>query len=124
IASLVLWKTISTGTSLISSTITLLDCLSTVTGNAYTLAKLQLPAVVVVPSLFPLISTSTGCSFARYALRRSYFGGKASREMNGKGKRMLDLSTDWGSFSLVSHGPIGFLATGVMSRLRNTPSIS
>ncbi|CAZ80865.1 unnamed protein product [Tuber melanosporum] len=95
-ASLVPRTTISNGTSLRSSTITLLDSLNTTAGKANTLARLQLAVAVVPP--FLLNSASTGCSFARYALLSSYFGGNASREMNGDGKRMLALSTDRGSF--------------------------
>ncbi|KAG0633475.1 hypothetical protein HOY80DRAFT_896474, partial [Tuber brumale] len=91
-ASLVPWTIISNGTSLRSSTITLLNSLNTATGNANTLARLQLAVAVAPP--FLLSSDSTGCSFARYALLRSYFGGNASREMSGDGKRMLVLPTD------------------------------
>ncbi|PUU83671.1 hypothetical protein B9Z19DRAFT_962633, partial [Tuber borchii] len=80
---------ISKGTSLKSSTITLLDSRNTVAGNASILAKLDLD------------STCPECSFfAKYALLRLYFGGNASREMKGNGKRMslVPSSTDWGSF--------------------------
>ncbi|KAG0126431.1 hypothetical protein HOY82DRAFT_491834 [Tuber indicum] len=97
IASLAPRTTISNGTSLRSSTITLLDSLNTTAGKANTLARLQLAAAVAPPFLL-LNSVSTGCSFARYALLSPYFGGNASREMKGDGKRMLALSTDWGSF--------------------------
>ncbi|PWW79810.1 hypothetical protein C7212DRAFT_349494 [Tuber magnatum] len=95
-ASLIPRAIISGGTSLGPSTITLLDSLNAAAGNANTLARLQLALPAV--SFLLLNSTSAGCSFARYALLRSYFGGNASREINGNGKRMLVLSTDWVSF--------------------------